>query len=240
MDGGRADRVGPAEPAGGQPDPGDRVGLYHVGRRAPGVHRPGQALDGRDRRDPDLQHAAGHHRMKLSDAQVRVHHADAHRYRLGTHYEALPVNAPRCPVHHYHKDGPMRFFDNNTKSPHAYYEPNSFDGPQEDKRFAEPPLPLHGDAERYDHRDGYDDYTQAGNLFRLFDAEQKLRLFDNIAAAMQGVPEQIKRRQVALFALCDPAYGAGVAKALKLDPRGDDRLKGGSAKDEPQETLTAT
>ena len=39
-------------------------------------------------------------------------YADAHRYRLGTHYEALPVNAPRCPVHHYHQDGPMRFFDN--------------------------------------------------------------------------------------------------------------------------------
>ena len=49
-------------------------------------------------------------------------YADAHRYRLGTHYEALPVNGPRCPVHHYHKDGPMRFFDNNTKNPDAYYE----------------------------------------------------------------------------------------------------------------------
>jgi catalase len=28
---------------------------------------------------------------------------------------------------------------------------------------------------------------------------------------MQGVPEEIKRRQIALFAKCDPAYGAGVA-----------------------------
>jgi catalase len=43
--------------------------------------------------------------------QARVFsYADAHRYRLGTHYEVLPVNAPRSPVHHYHKDGPMRFF----------------------------------------------------------------------------------------------------------------------------------
>lgn len=33
--------------------------------------------------------------------QARVFsYADAHRYRLGTHYEALPVNAPQCPVHH--------------------------------------------------------------------------------------------------------------------------------------------
>jgi len=39
-------------------------------------------------------------------------YADAHRYRLGTHYEALPVNAPKCPANHYHKDGVMRFFAN--------------------------------------------------------------------------------------------------------------------------------
>lgn len=48
---------------------------------------------------------------------------------------------------------------------------------------------------------------------------QKQRLFDNIAAAMQGVPE---RRQFAHFSKADPAYGAGVARALKLDPVGDD------------------
>jgi catalase len=155
--------------------------------------------------------------------QARVFsYADAHRYRLGTHYEVLPINAPRCPVHHYHKDGPMRFFDNNTNNPDAYYEPNSFNGPKDDKRYSEPALPLSGAADRYDHRHGNDDYTQAGNLFRLLNAEQRQRLFDNIAAAMQGVPEEIKHRQIALFAKCDPSYGAGVTKTLKLDlPRND-------------------
>jgi catalase len=81
-------------------------------------------------------------------------------------------------------------------------------------RRPSPPLPLHGEADRYDHRDGNDDFTQPGDLFRLFGAEQMQRLFANIAAAMQGVPEQIQRRQIALFAKCDPAYGAGVAQAL--------------------------
>jgi catalase len=160
-------------------------------------------------------------------------YADAHRYRLGTHYEALPVNAPRCPVRHYHKDGAMRFFRNDTGNADAYYEPNSLGGPTQDVRYAEPPLKLTGDADRFSHRDGNDDYTQPGKLFRLFDAGQKQRLFDNIAAAMQGVPESIQRRQIALFAKCDPAYGAGVARALKLDPPGDDRVKGTSATDRP-------
>jgi catalase len=58
--------------------------------------------------------------------QARIFsYADAHRYRLGTHYEALPVNRPRCPVHHYHKDGFMNFFGHMSGNPDAYYEPNS-------------------------------------------------------------------------------------------------------------------
>ena len=134
----------------------------------------------------------------------------------------------------------MRFFDNNTKNPDAYYEPNSFNGPKQGKEFAEPALPLHGDAERYNHRDGNDDFTQPGNLFRLFNSEERQRLFNNIAAAMQGVPEVIKRRQIALFAKCDPAYGAGVANAVKREGRGDDRVKGTSATNEPEESSAAS
>jgi len=143
-------------------------------------------------------------------------YADAHRYRLGTHYEALPVNTPRCPVRHYHKDGPMRFFANNP-NPDAYYEPNSFGGPVEDPRAKEPPLKISGDADRYDHRAGNDDYAQPRALFNLFDEGQRQRLFGNIAAAMEGVPEAIVRRQLAHFRKVDPAYGAGVARALGVE-----------------------
>lgn len=143
-------------------------------------------------------------------------YADAHRYRLGTHYEALPVNRPRCPVNHYHKDGAMRFFDAATGSDEAWYEPNSFGGAAEDPSFREPPLAVGDLADRYDHRSGHDDYTQAGNLFRLFDDGQRQRLFDNIAAAMAGVPEAIVRRQIEHFRKADPAYGEGVARAVGL------------------------
>ncbi len=143
-------------------------------------------------------------------------YADAHRYRLGTHYEALPVNAPKVPVRHYHKDGAMRFFRNDTGNPDAYYEPNSLGGPTQDPSVAEPPLKLEGAADRWNHRDGNDDYGQAGDLFRLFDAGQKQRLFANIAAAMQGVPAEIVERQLAHFDKADPAYGAGVRAAIRM------------------------
>ncbi len=150
---------------------------------------------------------------KMLQARIFAY-ADAHRYRLGTHYEALPVNAPKCPVAHYHKDGAMRFFRNDTGNPDAYYEPNSFGGPAQDPSFAEPPLRISGDADRYDHRAGNDDFGQPRALFELFDEGQKRRLFANIAAAMQGVPAEIVARQVALFERVHPDYGAGVRAAL--------------------------
>ncbi len=148
--------------------------------------------------------------------QARIFsYADAHRYRLGTHYEALPVNAPHSPVNHYHKDGEMRFFPNNP-NPDAYYEPNSFGGPVQQPELAEPPLAISGDADRYDHREGNDDYSQPRALFNLFDAGQKARLFANIAAAMQGVPEYIVERQLGHFEKVHPDYAAGVRAALGL------------------------
>jgi catalase len=149
---------------------------------------------------------------KMLQARL-VSYPDAHRYRLGVNYESLPVNRPHATTAHtYHRDGAMRFDGNGGGAVH--YEPNSFGGPQQDARFAEPPLKITGDAARYDHRAGNDDYTQAGNLFRLMPNDEKQRLFQNIAAAMQGVPAFIIERQLAHFTQADPAYGAGVAKAL--------------------------
>ena len=146
--------------------------------------------------------------------QARIFsYADAHRYRVGTHYEALPVNRPKTAVNHYHMDGSMRV--DVPKNPDAFYEPNSFNGPVEQPSAKEPPLHISGDADRFNHRLGNDDYTQPGNLFRLMSAHQQHQLFTNIAAAMQGVPKEITDRQIVHFTKADPAYGAGVAEALR-------------------------
>ncbi|MBI3433765.1 MAG: catalase, partial [Proteobacteria bacterium] len=149
--------------------------------------------------------------------QARIFsYADAHRYRLGTHYEMLPVNRSRCPVHHYHKDGPMRFFEPLTGNVDAFYEPNSMNGAAQDERFAEPPLAISGAADRYNHRDGNDDYRQPGDLFRLIGVESQQRLMDNVAQAMHGVPAEIVKRQIAHFYRADANYGIGVATRMGL------------------------
>ncbi len=145
--------------------------------------------------------------------QARIFsYADAHRYRVGTHYESLPVNRPKNAVDTYHLDGPMR--SEYSSNPDAFYEPNSFHGPVQTNVVDEPPLKITGDAARYNHRLGNDDYTQPGNLFRLMSESQKQQLFHNIAEAMAGVPRFIIDRQLAHFDKADGAYGAGVRAAL--------------------------
>ncbi|HEX9858237.1 MAG TPA: catalase, partial [Paracoccaceae bacterium] len=150
--------------------------------------------------------------------QARVFsYADAHRYRLGTHYEALPVNAPKCPVHHYHKDGAMNFMGQMTGAVDAYYEPNSMGGARQDPSVAEPPLRITGDAARYNHRDGNDDYSQPRALHdKVMNAEQRARLYMNTAEAMQGVPEAIIERALAQYDKVAQAYGDGIRAALAV------------------------
>ncbi len=144
---------------------------------------------------------------------------DAHRYRIGVHYESLDVNKPRSPVNHYNRDGSMPF--GMRTNPDAYYEPNSFGGPVEDPSVEEPPHRYSGQVGRYEYRAEADHYSQPRALFNLFDDAHKQRLFKTLAGAMQGVPEFIVERQLAHFDKVDPAYGAGVRKALAEQGRDD-------------------
>lgn len=143
-------------------------------------------------------------------------YGDAQRYRLGVNHAQIPVNTPRCPYHSYHRDGAMRV-DGNQGS-RLHYEPNSQGEWQEQPDFSEPPLALEGATDRFDYWETEPDYfTQPGNLFRLMTAEQQQVLFENTARNMQSVPEAIKRKHICHCMQADPAYGAGVAKALGIE-----------------------
>ncbi len=151
---------------------------------------------------------------KMLQARI-MSYADAHRYRIGVNYAALPVNHPHSEVNTYHRDGKLRFDGNYGGA--VNYEPNSYGGPVEDKKFLEPALEISGAADRYDHRVDDDYYSQPGALFNLMNASQKDQLFNNIAEAMAGVPERIVVRQLVHFYKADPFYGRGVAEKLGLD-----------------------
>jgi catalase len=140
---------------------------------------------------------------------------DTARYRLGVNFNQIPVNAPKCPFMSYHRDGAMRV-DGNLGGATSF-NPNSAGLWDNQPDFAEPPLPIEGEAAHYDHYADDDHWEQPGNLFRLMTPAQQQALFENTARAMGDARRHIKGRHVANCLKADPAYGAGVARALGLD-----------------------
>ena len=142
-------------------------------------------------------------------------YGDAQRYRLGVNHHQIPVNAPRCPMNSYHRDGQMRVNDNAGST--LGYEPNSYGEWQEQPAYKDPALPLAGAADNWDFReDDCDYYTQPGKLFRLMSPEQQRVLFENTARAMGDATDQIKIRHIGNCLRADRAYGQGVADALGI------------------------
>ena len=142
-------------------------------------------------------------------------YGDTQRYRLGINFNHIPVNAPKCPFHSYHRDGQLRT-DGNLGATTSY-NPNSQKLWDNQPEYAEPPLPLEGEAGHYDQRVVDDHWEQPGNLFRKMSREQKQSLFDNTARAMNGASQEVLERHVANCRRADPAYGDGVARALRLN-----------------------
>jgi catalase len=141
-------------------------------------------------------------------------YGDTQRYRLGVNFNHIPVNAPRCPFHSYHRDGAMRT-DGNLDGTLSYH-PNSANEWADRPDFSEPPLEISGAAQRWDHRVDDDHWEQPGDLFRLLTPQQQRALFENTARSLGGAARHIQERHVASCTRADPAYGAGVARALGL------------------------
>lgn len=142
-------------------------------------------------------------------------YGDAQRYRLGVNHTHIPVNAPKCPFHSYHRDGAMRM-DGNLGATLSYY-PNSHRVWEDQPHLHEPALPIEGAAAHWDHRVDDDHWEQPGNLFRLMPPVQQQLLFENTARQVGGASAAVQQRHVANCMRADPAYGAGVARALGLE-----------------------
>jgi catalase len=142
-------------------------------------------------------------------------YGDAQRYRLGVNFNQIPVNAPKCPFHSFHREGRMRTDGNLGRTPNFF--PNSAGEWADQPDLAEPPLALEGAAQNWAPTDD-DHYSQPGALFRLMNPTQQQALFDNTGRAMAEVSREIKERHVDHCTKADPAYGAGVAKSLGLRP----------------------
>jgi catalase len=127
----------------------------------------------------------------------------------------IPVNAPRCPFHSYHRDGAMRTDGNMGAT--IGYNPNSYGQWAEQPDFAEPPLALDSAADHWNHRADDDYFSQPGALFRKMKSDERARLFENTARSIGGATHDVQLRLIAHCRAADPAYGDGVARALGIE-----------------------
>jgi catalase len=147
---------------------------------------------------------------------------DAHRYRLGTNYHVIPVNAARSPVRMYQRDGafagvkPDWQQETNAGGGTNFY-PNDAAGketPAPAPQVAEPPLGIDAAALTTHDNRSEDNFSQAGDLFRLMSDEQQRQLCSNIAGGLVTAEASVQQRMLAQFAEADPAYRTGVEEAL--------------------------
>jgi catalase len=146
-------------------------------------------------------------------------YGDAHRYRIGTNYNQLPVNCPYADVHSYSKDGAMRYRHDGAQPPYA---PNSYGGPKADAAFSEPPLPIDaadtGRTPTAAHRDD-DDFVQARDLaVNVLGPTERLHLIDNIVGHLRNdVTPEVQLRAVAYWRNVDHEIGGRIALGLGID-----------------------
>ncbi len=154
---------------------------------------------------------------KMLQARL-VSYADAHLHRLGANNLQIPVNAPKCPFQNYIRDGALT---HGTYGSAPNYWPNSLAGtPKPDPAYAEPSWNLGQTiVDRFDSTLEHDDFTQAGNLFRLFDEGQKDRLTSRLASALSNARHEVQLRQLCHFFRADPDYGQRISAKLGLGTR---------------------
>lgn len=115
-------------------------------------------------------------------------YADAQRYRVGTNFQQLPVNAPINEVHSYNFDGNMTFEHRGNA---RQYVPNSFGDPWSDE---EGPVDNGWEADGELVRQVYnlhpedDDFGQAGTLYReVFGDDDRARFLETLTGQGKAI-----------------------------------------------------
>jgi catalase len=142
---------------------------------------------------------------------------DAQRYRVGTNYNEIPVNAPISGVNSYTQDGAARHAFKPASAP--VYAPNSFGGPVADVAAAgEGTWESDGELVRAAatlHSED-DDYGQAGTLYReVFDDAAKARFLETLVGQYNSVTvDRVKERFLGYWTNVDAGLGTKLGEAV--------------------------
>jgi catalase len=182
----------------------DRNPIHHFAEVEQAAFKPGAFVPG-----------IGPSPDKMLQARLLAY-ADAQHHRLGVNHHQIPVNAPRCPVMGFIRDG-LGALGEQCGMPG--YWPNTIAGSPQPQPSADEPMWHLGDTtvDRYEPTDRDDDFTQPGELYRRFDAGQRERLAARIAVELREARMDIRLRQLRHFFRADEDYGRRVAERLGID-----------------------
>jgi len=144
-------------------------------------------------------------------------YSDTQRYRVGSNYLQLPINAPKKRVATNQQGGQMEYkVDIGPKqNPHVNYEPSSLGGLEEAKQVGKLHEP-HYDAKLVRAPiERTNDFKQAGETYRAFEEWEREELIANLAGALSVCKPDIQERMIGYFTQADPEYGRRVAEAVR-------------------------
>ena len=151
---------------------------------------------------------------KMLNARA-MSYSDAHRYRIGANFNQLSVNRPVTPPNNYQRDAVFSMLPQCESFPN--YFPNSFNGPEPDKRFTPPPLYTEGTVERHEMPVMPIDFEQPRRFYEELSESDKDNLIKNICNSLKKANINIQYRQCAIFFNTSYEYGFKVAKCLNLN-----------------------
>ncbi|MGB3222930.1 MAG: catalase [Desulforhopalus sp.] len=141
--------------------------------------------------------------------------------RLGSpNFSHIPINAPKCPMHHFQQDGHMAM--ENPKG-RANYEPNSWGaegGPRENPKqgFSSYALQMDGKKERVRSETFADHYSQSRQFYISQTVVEQKHICDALVFELSKVEkEQIRERMVSHMLNIDMKLAEKAAKGLGLE-----------------------
>jgi catalase len=157
--------------------------------------------------------------------QGRLHsYQDTQLSRLGgPNFHQIPVNAPRCPMHNFQRDGLRQM---EVPKGRANYEPNSLDGgtPRENptRGFTSFPEAIDDTKVRRRSETFADHYSQARLFFRSMTKPEQQHIVSAFAFELGKVAiKAIRTRMLGHLALIDPELLVQVAEALGMTGQED-------------------
>ncbi|MGV3620545.1 MAG: catalase [Archangium sp.] len=147
-------------------------------------------------------------------------YVDTQLSRLGSpNYNELPINAPKCPMHHFQRDGHMR---TTVPKGRVSYEPNSLD-PKSAREtplrgFVTYPSGDHGPKTRLRAESFADHYSQARQFFRSMSEPEKQHMISALTFELSMVEtKHVRQRVLGHLANVDADLFAGVEAGLGME-----------------------